>query len=94
LLSLRGAQTKVFNAAAELRPLLAQSDRVAALLVEWRDGRATPAQRPRVDALIVSVRRYRGAADFVSQMLDMDFVAAVFMQPFDHNLRAAANWPI
>jgi diguanylate cyclase (GGDEF)-like protein len=86
VLSLRGAQTKGFNAAAELHPLLAESDRVAGLLVAWRDGRATPAQRPRVNALIASVRRYRGAVDFVSQMLDVDFVAAVsFMQPFDQN---------
>jgi diguanylate cyclase (GGDEF)-like protein len=86
VMTLRGAQTKGFNASAELRPLLGESDRVAALLAAWRDGRATPAQRPRVDALIVSVQRYRGAVDFVSQMLDVDFVAAVsFMQPFDQN---------
>jgi diguanylate cyclase (GGDEF)-like protein len=89
VLSLRGAQTKGFNASAELLPLLAESDRVAALLAAWRDGRATPAQRPRVNALIVSVQRYRGAVDFVSQMLDVDFAAAVsFMQPFDANFHA------
>jgi diguanylate cyclase (GGDEF)-like protein len=86
VLSLRGAQIKGFNAATELRPLLAESDRVAALLAAWRDGRATPAQRPRVNALIISVQRYRGAVSFVSQMLDVDFVAAVsFVQPFDQN---------
>jgi diguanylate cyclase (GGDEF)-like protein len=40
----------------------------------------------RVSALIDSVERYKGAVDFVSQMLDVDFVAAVsFVRPFDQN---------
>jgi diguanylate cyclase (GGDEF)-like protein len=84
VLTLRGAQTKGFNATAELRPLLAESNRVEGLLAAWRDRRATPSQRPRVAALIVSVEQYKGAVDFVSQMLDVDFVAAVsFVRPFD-----------
>jgi diguanylate cyclase (GGDEF)-like protein len=86
VLTLRGAQTKDFNATAELRPLLVESDRVVGLLEHWRDTQATPAQRARVAGLIVSVKRYKGAVDFVSQMLDVDFVAAVsFVRPFDRN---------
>lgn len=86
VLTLRGAQTPGFNAADELHPLLAECDRVAGLLRHWRDTRASPSQRPRVSALIRSIERYRGAIDFVSQMLDVDFVAAVsFIQPFDKN---------
>ncbi|MEJ0048105.1 MAG: diguanylate cyclase [Rhodospirillales bacterium] len=86
VLTLRGAQTKGYNAAAELQPLLLQSDRVEGLLRAWRDTRATPEQRPRVEALIVFVERYKGAVDFESQMLDVDFGAAVsFIRPFDQN---------
>jgi diguanylate cyclase (GGDEF)-like protein len=88
VLTLRGAQIKGFDAASQLRPLLADCDRVARLLREWRDTRATPAQRPRVSALILSIERYRGAIDFVTQMLDVDFIAAVsFIQPFDKNFK-------
>ncbi len=88
VLTLRGAQTKGFNAAAELHPLLGACDRVAGLLAAWQGARATPAQRARVATLIASVRRYQGAVDFVAQMLDVDFVAAVsFVQPFDQNFR-------
>jgi diguanylate cyclase (GGDEF)-like protein len=86
VLTLRGAQTKGFNAAVELHPLMSECDRVAGLLTAWEGARATPAQTVRVTALIVSVQRYKGAVDFVSQMLDVDFVAAVsFIQPFDEN---------
>jgi len=88
VLTLRGAQIKGFDAASQLRPLLAECDRVAGLLRAWRDTRATPAQRARVTALILSIERYRGAIDFVSQMLDVDFIAAVsFIQPFDKNFK-------
>jgi diguanylate cyclase (GGDEF)-like protein len=88
VLTLRGAQTKGYDAASGLHPLLAQSDKVADLLRAWRDTRATPAQRPRVAALIVSVERYKGAVDIVAQMLDVDFgAAASFSQPFDQNFR-------
>jgi diguanylate cyclase (GGDEF)-like protein len=86
VLTLRGARTVGFDAARELHPLLEESDRVAGLLRDWRDTRATAAQKPRVTALIAAVRRYRGAVDFVSQMLDVDFDAAVsFVRPFDSN---------
>jgi diguanylate cyclase (GGDEF)-like protein len=95
VLTLRGAQTKGFNAAAELAPVLAESDRVAGQLRAWRDTRAPPSQRARVDALIASVQRYNGAVDFVTQMLDVDFVAAVsFIRPFDknfHDLRQSVD---
>jgi diguanylate cyclase (GGDEF)-like protein len=88
ILTLRGAQTPGFNAATQLRPLLAECDRVAGLLRHWRDTRATPAQRARVAVLILSIERYRGAIDFVTQMLDVDFAAAVsFIQPFDQNFK-------
>ena len=85
-LTLRGAQTKDFDAHARLRQLLAESNRVAGLLRAWRDLRATSAQRPRVTALIGFLDRYKGAVDFISQMLDVDFAAAVsFAAPFDQN---------
>jgi len=88
ILTLRGAQTPGFNAATQLRPLLAECDRVAGLLRHWRDTRANPAQRARVAVLILSIERYRGAIDFVTQMLDVDFAAAVsFIQPFDQNFK-------
>jgi diguanylate cyclase (GGDEF)-like protein len=88
VLTLRGAQTKGFNTATEMHPLLPKCDQVEILLRGWRDTRATPAQRKRVETLIVSVERYKGAVDFVSQMLDVDFVAAVsFVRPFDQNFR-------
>jgi diguanylate cyclase (GGDEF)-like protein len=88
VLTLRGAKSPGFDAATELHPLLTECDRVAGLLRTWRDRRATPAQRPRVSALIRSIERYRGAIDFVTQMLDVDFVAAVsFIQPFDQNFK-------
>jgi diguanylate cyclase (GGDEF)-like protein len=88
VLTLRGAQTKGFNAATELHPLLLECDQVESLLRAWRDTRATQTQQRRVETLIVSVERYKGAVDFVSQMLDVDFVAAVsFIRPFDRNFR-------
>jgi diguanylate cyclase (GGDEF)-like protein len=88
VLTLRGAQTKGFDATKALKPLLVETDTVVGMLRAWRDTRATPAQRPRVEALIRAVAQYRGTVDFVSQMLDVDFVAAVsFVQPFDRNFR-------
>ena len=88
VLTLRGAQTKGLDTATEMRPLLLECDEVENLLRAWRDTRATPAQQKRVETLIVSVGRYKGAVDFVSQMLDVDFVAAVsFVRPFDQNFR-------
>jgi len=88
ILTLRGAQTKGYHASAELHKLLAESNRVEALLRTWRDTQAMPAQRAQADALIVAVERYKGAVDFVAQMLDVDFGAAVsFIRPFDQNFR-------
>ncbi len=86
ILSLRGAQIKGFDGAAELHKVLADSDRVMRQLRDWRDTRATAEQRKRIDELMASVTRYQGAVDFVSQMLDVDFAAAVsFIRPFDRN---------
>ncbi len=88
ILTLRGAQIKGFDGAAELHKVLADSNRVMQQLREWRDTRATPEQRQRIDTLLASTVRYQGAVDFVSQMLDVDFAAAVsFIRPFDKNFQ-------
>jgi diguanylate cyclase (GGDEF)-like protein len=87
-LTLRALQTGASSTPADLQSLLADCDAVTNGLVAWRDTHATVAQRPQVEALIVSVQRFRGAVDFVSQMLDVDFAVAIsFAQPFDENFR-------
>jgi len=86
ILTLQAAHTKGFVPGPELHALLAENDRVAALLRAWRDTRATPAQKPRADALVQDILKYKGAVDWVGQMLDVDFASAVsFLLPFDAN---------
>ena len=84
VLALQAAHSATLDAPAELDRLLTDIDALAAKLIHWRDTYATPSQRPRVDALVNSVRDYRTAVDWVRQMLDVDFASAVsFLQPFD-----------
>ncbi len=89
VLALQAAQTKGLKAADELHALLSETQRVSGLLLDWRNTYASAAQKPRVDGLIVAVGKYKGALDWVSQMLDVDFSAAVsFLHPFDDNFHS------
>ncbi len=86
VLTMQAAQTKGLRAAEQLKAMLAQTSTVTDLLSQWRDQRATPAQKIQIDGLIVAVGKYKGALDFVAQMLDVDFNTAVsFLKPFDEN---------
>jgi len=91
-LTLQAAHTKGFKPGPELRAIMVETDRVAGLLRTWRDTRATPAQKPQADALIQDILKYKGAVDWVAQMLDVDFDSAVsFLQPFDANFKATTQ---
>jgi methyl-accepting chemotaxis protein len=84
VLALEAARSPALDAPAELDRLLINIDTVAGELTVWRDRFATAEQRPRIDALILSVTNYKTAVEWVRQMLDVDFAAAVsFLQPFD-----------
>jgi methyl-accepting chemotaxis protein len=86
VLALQAAQTPGLDAAAQLHAMLGETARVAGLLKQWRDRRASDTQRPRVTALITDVEKYRTALDWVAQMMDVNFRAAVsFLRPFDEN---------
>jgi len=88
ILALQAAHTKGFAPGSELHAIAQDSDRIAGLLRAWRDTRATPAQKPKLDLLIQDVLKYKSAADWVSQMLDIDFASAVsFLRPFDKSFR-------
>jgi methyl-accepting chemotaxis protein len=84
ILALQAAHTKGFAPGPELHDIVLDTDRIAALLRAWRDTRASAAQKPKIDLLIQDVLKYKSAADWVSQMLDIDFASAVsFLRPFD-----------
>jgi len=86
ILALQAAHTKGFVPGPALHAIGEDTDRIAAQLRTWRDTRATDAQRPKIDHLIQDVLKYKSAADWVSQMLDIDFASAVsFLRPFDRN---------
>ena len=89
VLALQAAQSKGLKATDDLHALMMETDRVSGLLRDWRRAYASPAQKPRIDALVTAVGKYKGALDWVSQMLDVDFGAAVsFLHPFDDNFHA------
>jgi methyl-accepting chemotaxis protein len=89
VLALQAAQTPGLDAAAELKKLGGMVDTVNATLRDYRDNYAEPAQRPEVDGLIGDVEKYKGAIDWVSQMLDIDFGSAVsFLKPFEGSFAA------
>jgi methyl-accepting chemotaxis protein len=88
ILALQAAHTKGFAPAPELHAIALDSDRIAGLLRAWRDTRATLLQKPKIDLLIQDVLKYKSAADWVSQMLDIDFASAVsFLRPFDKSFK-------
>lgn len=81
-----------FNASTSLRALQSQADKVQGMLASWRDHDAAPAQRPRADALIASMQKYKGTIDVVFEMADVDFASAVsFLKPFDENFAALTH---
>ena len=88
VLTLSAAKTKGLDAAASLTKLLPAIDRAAAGLKAWEAEHATAAQKPHVEQLIAGIVKYRGAIDWVNQMLDIDFGSSVsFLSPFDSNYR-------
>jgi methyl-accepting chemotaxis protein len=88
VLTLQAAQTKGLDAAAELNPLQLQIDSIAQTLRDYNARFATPAQKERITALIAGVEKYKGAVEWVSQMIDVDFASAVsFLEPFEQNYK-------
>jgi len=88
-LSLRAANTKGLNAAQELKSLKTRIDGVVKTLTEYRDNFATAENKADINGLITDVTKYRGAVDWVAQMLDVDFASAVsFLAPFDANFQS------
>ena len=84
VLALEAARSPMLDAPAELDRLLISIDTVAGQFRVWRDRFATDEQRPRINALILSVENYKTAVEWVRQMLDVDFASAVsFLQPFN-----------
>ena len=92
VLSLQAAKTANLNATAELNKLGKQVDLAVTDLKNYRDGWAKPEDKPKIDQLIKDVQKYKGAIDWVSQMLDIDFNSAVsFLAPFDKNYGTLRN---
>ncbi len=86
VLALQAARTGGLDAVAELDKLRGRVDGLSTRLKDWQVTYAEPAQRADVDALITAIDNYKGAIDWVRQMLDVDFAAAVsFLRPFDEN---------
>ncbi len=55
----------------------------------YRDTYASSDTVAAVDSLIADISKYKGAVNWVAQMLDMDFASAVdFLTPFDANFRS------
>ncbi|HWL21694.1 MAG TPA: HAMP domain-containing protein, partial [Bradyrhizobium sp.] len=89
VLALQAAKTPGLDADAELKKLDSQIDTVVVDLTRYRDQFATPSQRPEVGKLIEDIQKYKGAVDWVSQMLEIDFSSAVsFLAPFDQNFQS------
>ncbi len=86
VLSLQAAKTPNLDAAGQLKRLSSRVDQAAADLKKYRDGWASETDKPRIDKLIKDVQNYKGAIDWVSQMMEIDFNSAVsFLVPFDKN---------
>jgi methyl-accepting chemotaxis protein len=86
VLALQAAKTPNLDAAGQLKKLSGQVDEAVAALTSYRDGWAKPSDKDRVNKLIKDVKNYKGAIDWVSQMMDIDFNSAVsFLVPFDKN---------
>lgn len=86
VLALQAAKTAKLDAAGELKTLGGQVDLAACDLKKYRDGWAAEKDKPKLDQLIKDVNQYKGAIDWVTQMLDIDFNSAVsFLAPLDKN---------
>jgi methyl-accepting chemotaxis protein len=89
VLALKAAKTPGLDSDAELKKLGSQIDLVVAKLAQFRDRFATEEQKPQVSKLIEDIQKYKGAVDWVSQMLEIDFNSAVsFLTPFDQNFQS------
>ena len=92
VLALQAAKTSGLDADAELKKLGGQIDLVVAKLSLYQDHFATTEQKPAVGKLIDDIRKYEGAVDWVSQMLEIDFSSAVsFLAPFDQNFQSLTD---
>ena len=88
LLTLQAAKTPGLKPAESLKSLNEETDRVADLLRVWQTEHATPQQTLRTKVLIDDILKYKGAINWVGQMLDQDFGSAVsFLHPFDDNFK-------
>ena len=89
VLALQAAKTQGLDADAELKRLGGQIDAVVAKLQQFHDKYAAAEQKPEVEKLIADIGKYKGAVDWVSQMLEIDFNSAVsFLAPFDQNFQS------
>ncbi|HWK47386.1 MAG TPA: HAMP domain-containing protein, partial [Stellaceae bacterium] len=89
VLALQAAKTPGLDADAELKKLNGQIDLVVAKLTEFRDRFPAPEQKSQIAKLIEDIQKYKGAVDWVSQMLEIDFSSAVsFLAPFDQNFQS------
>ena len=92
VLALQAAKTPGLDADGELKKLGGRIDLVVAKLTQYRDRFATPEQKPQVGKLIDDIQKYKGAVDWVSQMLEIDFNSAVsFLAPFDQNFQSLTD---
>jgi methyl-accepting chemotaxis protein len=92
VLALQAAKTQGLDADAELKKLGGRIDDVVAKLTQFHDRYASAAQKPEVEKLIADIQKYKGAVDWVSQMLEIDFNSAVsFLAPFDQNFQSLTS---
>jgi methyl-accepting chemotaxis protein len=92
VLSLQAAKTTNLNSSEQLKAMTVKVDDAVANLKKYRDGWAKPADKPKINKLIKSIENYKGAIDWVTQMLEIDFNSAVsFLAPFDKNYTDLSN---
>ena len=89
ILALRAASTKGLDSAAELQALNGRIDNVVHQLTVYRDTYCDKETATKIDGLIADVTKYKGAVNWVGQMLDLDFSSAVgFLAPFEANFNS------
>jgi len=92
VLSLQAAKTANLDSAGQLKAMNVKVDAAVADLKKYRDGWASPQDKPKIDKLIKNIGNYKGAIEWVSQMLEIDFNSAVsFLAPFDKNYTDLSN---
>jgi methyl-accepting chemotaxis protein len=92
VLALQAAKTQGLDSDAELKKLGGQIEAVVGKLTQFRDRYASAAQKPEIEKLIADIQKYKGAVDWVSQMLEIDFNSAVsFLAPFDQNFQSLTS---